>query len=115
ILPLSNSRDKRTQIHWGIRDFRNRFKRDPEGMWLPETAVDLETLDFLSAEGIKFTVLASSQAAQLRTGKEMPWIDLEYGIDSRRSYACSLPSGREIASLFYDGAISNAVAFERLL
>ncbi len=115
ILPLSNSRDKRTQIRWGIRDFRNRFKRDPEGMWLPETAVDLETLDFLSAEGIKFTILAPSQAAQLRTGKETPWIDLEYGIDSRRPYACSLPSGREIALFFYDGAISSAVAFERLL
>ena len=50
ILPLSNSRDKRTQILWGIADFRSRFKRDPEGMWLPETAVDLETLDLLSAE-----------------------------------------------------------------
>src|SRR5256885_16122171 len=115
ILPLSNSRDKRTQILWGIADFRSRFKRDPEGMWLPETGVDLETLDLLSAEGIKFTVLAPSQAAHLRAGKKAPWIELEYGIDSRRAYACSLPSGRELALFFYDGAISSAVAFERLL
>jgi alpha-amylase/alpha-mannosidase (GH57 family) len=115
ILPLSNSRDKRTQILWGIADFRNRFKRNPEGMWLPETAVDLETLDLLSAEGINFSVLAPSQAGHLRAGKKSPWIELEYGIDSRRAYACSLPSGRELALFFYDGAISSAVAFERLL
>jgi alpha-amylase/alpha-mannosidase (GH57 family) len=115
ILPLSNQRDKRTQILWGMQDFRRRFKRDPEGMWLPETAVDLETLDLLSAEGVKFTVLAPSQAAQLRVQKKSPWIELEYGADSRRAYVCRLSSGREIALFFYDGAISTAVAFERLL
>src|SRR5919108_2838710 len=97
IMPLANARDKQTQVRWGIRDFQRRFGRDPEGMWLPETAVDLETLDLLSAEGIKFTILAPSQPAQLRTQKKVPWIDLEYGIDSRRAYACRLPSGREIA------------------
>ena len=115
ILPLANSRDKRTQILWGLRDFQHRFERDPEGMWLPETAVDLETLEILSAEGIKFTILAPRQAGQLRVDKDSPWIDLEYGIDSRRSYACSLPSGRTIGLFFYDGALSTAVAFERLL
>jgi alpha-amylase/alpha-mannosidase (GH57 family) len=115
ILPLCNSRDKRTQILWGIKDFQYRFRRDPEGMWLPETAVDMETLDLLSAEGIKFTILAPSQASQLRTHKKAPWIDLEYGIDSRHAYVGRLPSGREIALFFYDGAISSAVAFERLL
>jgi len=45
ILPLANSRDKKTQIIWGIKDFEYRFGRKPEGLWLPETAVDLETLD----------------------------------------------------------------------
>src|SRR5262249_5428888 len=115
ILPLANNRDKRTQILWGIKDFQHRFERDPEGMWLPETAVDLGTLDFLSTEGIKFTILAPSQAAQLRVQKKTLWLELEYGIDSRRAYGCRLPSGREIALFFYDGAISQAVAFERLL
>ena len=115
ILPLSNSRDKRTQILWGLKDFQRRFERDPEGMWLPETAVDLETLEILSGEGVKFTILAPRQAGQLRVDKESPWIDLEYGIDSRRAYACSLPSGRVIGLFFYDGALSTAVAFERLL
>ena len=115
ILPLSDSRDKRTQILWGIKDFRHRFRRDPEGMWLPETAVDLETLEILSAEGILFTILAPRQAAQFRNARASDWIDLEYGIDSRRVYACPLPSGRVIGLFFYDGALSNAVAFEKLL
>jgi alpha-amylase/alpha-mannosidase (GH57 family) len=115
ILPLSNSRDKRTQILWGIQDFEHRFARDPEGMWLPETAVDLETLNILAAEGIKFTILAPRQANQLRLERTSPWIDLEYGIDSRRAYACNLPSGRTIGLFFYDGGLSTAVAFERLL
>ncbi len=115
ILPLSNARDKRTQILWGIKDFHHRFGRDPEGMWLPETAVDLETLEILSAEGIKFTILAPRQAAQLRVDQDSRWINLEYGADSRHPYACHLPSGRTIGLFFYDGALATAVAFEKLL
>ena len=75
ILPLANSRDKRTQILWGIRDFQHRFRRDPEGMWLPETAVDLETLDILSEFGIKFTVLSPYQAKCVR-GVNGDWYDV---------------------------------------
>ncbi|HEX3740736.1 MAG TPA: DUF3536 domain-containing protein [Terriglobales bacterium] len=115
ILPLASARDKRTQIRWGIKDFQRRFARDPEGMWLPETAVDSETLEVLAAEGIKFTILAPRQATQLRTRIETPWINLEYGADSRHAYACNLPSGRTIGLLFYDGALATAVAFEKLL
>ena len=62
IMPLSNARDKFTQVYWGLQDFRFRFERDPEGMWLPETAVDLETLDIMAQHGIRYTVLAPSQA-----------------------------------------------------
>ena len=66
IMPLANTRDKRSQVIWGIRDFQYRFNRFPEGMWLAETAVDLETLDILAEQGIKFTILAPSQAARFR-------------------------------------------------
>jgi len=62
IMPLANTRDKRTQVLWGIRDFEYRFKRFPEGMWLAETAVDIETLEILAEMGIKFTILAPGQA-----------------------------------------------------
>jgi hypothetical protein len=84
-------------------------------MWLPETAVDLQALDILAAEGIKFTVLAPRQAAKLRVDADSEWIDLQYGVDSRRAYACELPSGRTIGLFFYDGTTASAVAFEKLL
>lgn len=66
ILPLASRRDKETQVLWGIRDFEHRFGRRPEGMWLPETAVDTETLEVLAEHGIAFTVLAPHQAARVR-------------------------------------------------
>jgi len=116
IQPLANSRDKRTQIIWGIREFQHRFGRDPEGMWLPETAVDVETLDLLSGEGLKFTVLAPHQARRVRNRPWEEWWSVEGGrIDPTRAYQCQLPSGRTISLFFYDGPISHAVAFENLL
>ena len=116
ILPLANSRDKYTQIAWGIRDFQHRFQRDPEGMWLPETAVDLETLEILSSSGIAFTVLAPHQARRFRRSRWEEFIDCdEAGLDPTCAYVCPLPSGRTINLFFYDGPISRAVAFEKLL
>jgi len=110
IMPLANSRDKLTQVVWGIEDFRHRYGREPEGMWLPETAVDLETLDLLAQHGIRFTVLAPSQA------KSMDGEDVTgQRIDPTRAYVLKLPSGRAINLFFYDGPISRAVAFEGLL
>ena len=69
IMPLANKRDKQTQVKWGIRGFEKRFGRYPEGMWLPETAVDIETLETLAEHGIKFTVLAPHQASQMRKNR----------------------------------------------
>ena len=116
ILPLSNARDKRTQIVWGIRDFQYRFDRNPEGMWLPETAVDLDSLEALSDAGIKFTVLAPHQARRIRNKPWEQWQSVDGGrIDPTRAYNCYLPSGRTITLFFYDGPISHAVAFESLL
>lgn len=116
ILPLANARDKHTQILWGIRDFQHRFGRDPEGLWLPELAVDVETLEILSSFGIKFTILAPHQARRIRHRAWEEWIHLNGGaIDPTRPYQCNLPSGRSLALFFYDGPISHAVAFEKLL
>ncbi len=116
ILPLANDRDLDTQVHWGIEDFRYRFGRMPEGMWLPETAVDLRALECLAARGIRFTILDGSQAARFRRIGEENWTETSSsGIDPRRPYRAALPSGAELALFFYDGPVSRAVAFEKLL
>ncbi|MEM6397449.1 MAG: DUF3536 domain-containing protein [Bacteroidota bacterium] len=115
IMPLANERDKRTQVKWGIADFKHRFKRMPEGMWLAETAVDTATLEILAEEGLKFTVLAPRQADAVRHFESKEWHQTHGQIDPRRAYLCKLPSGRSISLFFYDGDVSKAVAFEGLL
>jgi alpha-amylase/alpha-mannosidase (GH57 family) len=116
ILPLATLRDKVTQVRWGLRDFERRFGRKAEGMWLPETAVDLETLTVLADHGIRFTLLAPSQARRVRKIGARGWRDVGDGrIDPTMAYQVRLPRGRSIAVFFYDDPISRAVAFEGLL
>lgn len=116
ILPLANTRDKETQIVWGIRDFEYRFNRKPEGMWLAETAVDVESLELLAKHDIKFTVLAPRQAKAIRKIGKSEWTDVNTGtLDTRRPYLYKLPSGGSIVLFFYDGDIAQAVAFNGLL
>ena len=101
ILPLSSRRDKVTEVRWGIADFRRRFGRDPEGMWLPETALDDETLDVLAQEGMRFTIVAPGQVTSVPND----------GHPGR--YTTS--NGRTIALCIYDGDISHGIAFGGLL
>jgi alpha-amylase/alpha-mannosidase (GH57 family) len=116
IMPLATRRDKRTQVVWGIQDFTFRFRRRPEGMWLPETAVDTETLEILAEEGIVFTILSPDQACRVKPIHETPWTDVTPGgIDCSRPYLCRLPSGRSIVIFFYEETIAREVAFSRLL
>lgn len=98
ILPLASAADRRTEIRWGLRDFEVRFGRRPTGMWLPETAVDLDSLRTLVDEGVTFTILA-------------PW-QVEGGIDTRRPVRLDLGGGRTILAAVYDGLLSAAVSFE---
>ncbi len=116
IMPLAHPRDRRTQVLWGIRDFEYRFGRAPEGMWLPETAVDVPTLEALAEFGIRFTILAPHQARRVRRIGERLWHDVSGGrIDPTVPYLCRLPSGRTIALFFYDGPIARDIAFGDLL
>ena len=115
ILPLSNKRDKVTQVRWGISDFEHRFGRRPEGMWLPETAVDTESLDILAREEIRFTVLSPYQAAAVE-GIDGSWSDVDGGrIDTRVPYRIDLGEDRSIVVFFYDGPLSREIAFDGLL
>lgn len=116
IMPLASRRDKETQVRWGIADFERRFGRLPEGMWLPETAVDTETLEVLAEHDIRFTVLAPRQASRVRPIGSSEWIDVGgEAVDTTAPYLQNLPSGRNIAIFFYDGPIAKAVAFEGIL
>lgn len=99
ILPLARRRDKICQVRWGIASFAHRFGHPPEGMWLPEMAVDLETLEVMAAEGIRFTILSDQQVRG----------DLE---DGAGPYRVRLPHGREIAVFVRDHALSDALAFQ---
>ncbi|MFH1258691.1 MAG: DUF3536 domain-containing protein [Elusimicrobiota bacterium] len=116
IMPLANRQDKITQALWGIRDFEYRFGRRPEGMWLPEAAVDLETLEIIAGEGIKFTILSPHQAKRIRKIGAKEWIDVTGAkVDPRRPYVCRLPAGGNIFLFFYDGSVSQDIAFGDVL
>ncbi|HEY1806771.1 MAG TPA: DUF3536 domain-containing protein [Terracidiphilus sp.] len=129
ILPLSNARDRNTQIRWGIADYESSFGTPPEGMWLPETAADTATLEALASNGIKFTVLAPHQCKRVRPLKgetekpelekgegEAEWSDTpNASVDTTHPYLVRFPSGSSIAIFFYDGPDSRAIAFEGLL
>jgi alpha-amylase/alpha-mannosidase (GH57 family) len=102
ILPLASRADKITQIAWGIADFEHRFGRKPQGMWLPETAIDLETLTILVEHGIEFTILAPWQA------------DCDH-LDPTEPYRVALPGGKSITVFFYHRELSTAVSFNPAL
>lgn len=119
ILPLSNKRDQRTQIRWGLADFRHRFNRDAEGMWLPETASNDDVLGLLIDEGLRFVILAPQQAERIRRGtSSQEWEDVgRRNIDTSVAYRYVHRdgSGRSIAVFFYDQALAHGIAFEQLL
>ncbi|HUZ01170.1 MAG TPA: DUF3536 domain-containing protein [Thermomicrobiaceae bacterium] len=116
IMPLATPRDRRTQVIWGARDFEHRFGRVPEGMWLPETAVDVDTLECLAEQGIAFTLLGPQQLRRIRPIGGDRWEDTPIaGIDPSRPYRVSLPSGRFVTVFVYDHQISQDLAFSDLL
>jgi len=116
IMPLAGPRDRRMQVRWGVEDFEARFGRSPEGMWLPETAADTDSLEAMAECGIKFTLLSPHQAAAVKAQGDKDWTSVPDGrLDTRKAYSCALPSGRRIALFFFDRGISNNIAFGDLL
>jgi alpha-amylase/alpha-mannosidase (GH57 family) len=118
ILPLCNARDQRTQVRWGVGDFRRRFGREPESLWLPETACNDETLGVLIEEGLKYVILSPHQAERVRPIGASAWqsvIDGGVNPSVPYKYFHRDGSGRSIAVFFYDGMISKSIAFDGLL
>ena len=124
IMPLANRRDKVTQAKWGIVEFKHRYGRDPEGMWLPETACDLETMEVLTEQGIKFTILSPHQveAVKIHPSPSSPhfggrigvgdWHNVSTGnINPRVPYKLFMGPEKWLNLFFYDGTISSDVAF----
>ncbi|MBI4368221.1 MAG: DUF3536 domain-containing protein [Candidatus Omnitrophica bacterium] len=117
IMPLANRRDQVTQVKWGIEDFKHRFQREPEGMWLPETACDEETIEVLVEAGIKFTILAPTQAKAVRAFHHHEWHHVESGnVNPKVAYRSFLRKdpNRYLDLFFYDGLIAKEVAFGSL-
>ena len=99
ILPLANRRDKQTQVRWGIYEFERTFQHKPQGMWLPETAVDMETLEILAENGIEFTILA-------------PWQAETKDLDPRRAYQVMIANHKPIKVIFYHSGLSSRISFD---
>lgn len=99
ILPLARGRDKQCQVHWGIASFRRRFGCAPDGMWLPEMAVDYETLEVVAAAGIQYVILSDEQVeGELTCGSGPYWV--------------KLGNGRQIAIFVRDRGLSNFLSFQ---
>ncbi len=101
ILPLANKEDKITQVYWGIQDFIHRFNHEPTGMWLPETGVDMETLEIMADNGIKFTILA-------------PWQAKSDHLDVTQPYYVTLKNGKKMNIFFYHRELSTQISFDPL-
>lgn len=100
ILPLARKRDKRTQIKWGMAAFEHHFGRKPLGFWLPEMAVDTETLALLAESGIQYTVLARKQIrGYLLTEGAGP-------------YRVRLPHEQSIGVFVRDDGLSGEISFK---
>lgn len=118
IMPLANLNDKITQVKWGVADFRYHFGREPEGIWLPETACNDETIEVLISEGIKYIILDTSQAAFIRKLGEEEWKDVnDNSIDPKFPYRrfSELNRNMYLDIFFYDGPVSKSVAFDDVL
>jgi alpha-amylase/alpha-mannosidase (GH57 family) len=123
IMPLSSRRDQLTQIRWAKSFFRRRFLRDPEGIWLAETAINMETVQCLIDEKIKFVILSPNQAESFRSmdNPDAQWISTQYGFDTRRPYRLfprnqagkKLPGHLDI--FFFDEGLSKEVSFGNML
>ncbi len=115
ILPLDTPEDANIQIHWGIDNFRHHFGRNPEGMWLPETAVNMDIIDLLITRGIKFIILSPWQVQAIRAKNQSEWQFLN-GKPGPSSISCFIQGEKgSITAFFYNPDIASGISFEHYL
>lgn len=118
IVPLMRE-DKLLHIEWSISEYKKHFGKEPEGMWLPETGVDEETLALLADHGIKYVILAPKQAKAFRKISDNgTWQDAGWegrNIDSSRPYKVSFEKekykDKSMVVFFYDKDFSRNLGF----
>jgi len=123
ILPLANSRDRETEVIWGLKDFQHRFGREAEAMWLPETAVNYPTLATLAAHGMKYVILSPYQAKRVAPLAGGAWEEVQaHTLDTTQAYRCFIPEKegkpkpqRYVDVFFYNGGVASELSFGDLL
>ena len=113
ILPLASALDRRTQVLWGLADFRRRFGREAHGLWMPETAASTATFETLIELGVAFTIIAPEQVSAVRApGADWTPVHRD-SVDTGRAYKWMHPdgSGRSLSIAVFEGPLSRAVAF----
>ncbi|MDL2285255.1 DUF3536 domain-containing protein [Desulfovibrio sp. OttesenSCG-928-F07] len=116
ILPLASELDKEVEVAWALTDFKHRFGRKAEGIWLSECAADLATLEVVAKYGINFVVLSPHQVKAVSSELDGSYRGVDaYSFDIGRPYYIELPSGAKIAAFFYEAELAQSVAFEGLL
>jgi len=115
IVPLATPTDQERLIAWGIDDFRSRYGEEPVGMWLPETGIDVASLEVMARHGITYTVLMPTQAQSTREAGGA-WRDVAPDtIDTSLAYFVALPSGARMTVVFGHYDLSHRIAFGDLV
>lgn len=114
ILPLCDKEDLETQLIWGQEDFRTRFGREPEGIWLPETAINEKVVDGLIDQGFQFTLLSPFQADSIRKKDDPTWHKLKNGAPCDRAFTLKGSRG-SLAVFFYDPDLASGISFQHYL
>ncbi|MGL5956930.1 MAG: DUF3536 domain-containing protein [Brevinema sp.] len=113
IMPLAGTKDQYTQIIWGLQDFKMRFGRDSEGIWLGETAINNETAAILVDCGIKYVILSPFQAENIITDTQTHNV-LGGRVDTTKPYNLQTKNGK-LAIFFYNPKLASEISFGDVL
>jgi len=102
-IPLTqlSARDRLTELRWGRAQARRTFGYIPQGVMLPEFAVDVDTLQAVVDSGFRYTVLKPSQLDGLPTHRP-----------GSGPYRLTLPSGDRLFIFTVQETLSKSFVHE---